>query len=69
METLILHPKNEVQLTALKAIAKALEISFEITKNPYNPEFVNKIKLSKQEIVDGKVTRVEKEDLQALLGL
>lgn len=69
METLILHPKNEVQLTALKAIAKALEISFEVTETPYNPEFVNKIKRSKQEVVAGKVTRVEKKDLKALLGL
>lgn len=69
METLILHPKNEVQLTALKALAKALEISFEIAKNPYNAEFVNKVKLGKQEILDGKITRVEREDLQSLLGL
>ena len=69
METLILQPKNEVQLTALKAIAKALEISFEVTETPYNSEFVNKIKRSKQEVVAGKVTRVEKKDLKALLGL
>jgi len=69
METLILHPKNEVQLTALKALAKALEISFEIANNPYNAEFVNKVKLGKQEILDGKITRVEREDLQSLLGL
>jgi len=29
METLIMHPENEAQLTALKAFAKALKVSFE----------------------------------------
>lgn len=29
METLIMHPQNEAQLTALKAFAKALKVPFE----------------------------------------
>jgi hypothetical protein len=67
METLIMHPKNKVQLTALKAMAKALEINFETSE--YNSDFVAKIKASKKEIEAGKVTRVAKEDLQNFLGL
>ncbi|RNL54059.1 DUF2683 family protein [Pedobacter jejuensis] len=43
METLIIHPKNEEQATALKAVMKALEIDFETEESPYNPEFVNKV--------------------------
>jgi hypothetical protein len=69
METLILHPENKEQLTALKAIAKALQISFETSKIKYNPDFVAKIEKSKQEVIEGKVTRVKKEDLQNFLGL
>ncbi|KQM78861.1 hypothetical protein ASE74_12950 [Pedobacter sp. Leaf216] len=67
METLIMHPKNKVQLTALKAMAKALEINFETSE--YNSDFVAKIQTSKKEIEAGKVTRVAKEDLKNFLGL
>lgn len=35
----------------------------------YDPEFVAKIKESQQQAVEGKVTRVKKEDLKAFLGL
>jgi hypothetical protein len=42
METLIMHPKNEEQLSALKAIAKAWKIGVETS--PYDPEFVAMIK-------------------------
>jgi hypothetical protein len=43
METLIVHPKNEEQSTALKAVMKVLKIDFEAEKSPYNPEFVEKV--------------------------
>jgi len=62
-----MHPKNKVQLTALKAMAKALEINFETSE--YNSDFVAKIQTSKKEIEAGKVTRVAKEDLKNFLGL
>jgi len=42
METVIMHPKNDEQLSALKAFAKALKVDFEIS--PYNTDFVAKIK-------------------------
>ena len=68
-DTYIIHPSNSEQANALKAFAKALKLKFEIAEKPYNPEFVAKIQKSKQEIKDGKVTRVKKEDLQSFLGL
>ena len=42
MRTLIMHPENKEQLKALKAFAKALNITFE--ESPYNPEFVAMVK-------------------------
>ncbi len=44
METLIMHPKNKEQLLALKAIAKALKITVETQKSPYDPDFVAMVK-------------------------
>ncbi len=63
---------DNAQIKALKAMMKALKIKFEISKvkdEIYNPEFIAKIKESKQQIKDGKYTRVKKEDLQSFLGL
>jgi len=42
METLIIYPKSEEQLQALKAIAKAWKINVETS--PYDPNFVAMIK-------------------------
>lgn len=70
METLIVEPKNQKQLTAIKAFLRALDVSFrKENESPYDPEFVEKIQRSKKEVKEGKVTRVKKEDLQSLLGL
>ena len=40
-----MHPKNKDQVTALKAIAKALKIDFETDEktSPYNQEFVAEV--------------------------
>lgn len=43
MKTLIAHPKNEEEATALKAVMKALKIEFETEEGPYNPKFVEKV--------------------------
>ena len=53
METVIMHPKNKEQLSALKAFANALKVDFETEKSPYNPDFVAKIKESKKQVEDG----------------
>ena len=66
----IVHPTSE-QADALKAFIKALKIKFEIATNDnlYNPEFVAKIKKSKQDFEQGDYTRVAKKDLKNFLGL
>ena len=54
METVIMHPENKEQLSALKAFAKALKVKFETSNSPYSASFVNKIKESETEIKEGK---------------
>jgi hypothetical protein len=63
METLIVHPKNKEQLSALKAFVKALKIEFTTEKSPYNPEFVAKIKRSQEQMKEGKGVEIAVEDL------
>ena len=41
MDALIVYPENEEQLTAIKAVMKAMKISFE-QKNEIYPEYVIK---------------------------
>ena len=53
MGTVIMHPKNKEQLSALKAFAKALKVDFETEKSPYNPAFVAKIKESLKQVEAG----------------
>ena len=53
METVIMHPKNKEQLSALKAVAKALKVDFETEESPYNPEFVARIKESMKQAKEG----------------
>lgn len=68
--TFIIHPETIEQENALKAFVKALKMKFEIAKEkPYDPEFVAKIQESRQQAKEGKVTRVEKDELQKFLGL
>jgi hypothetical protein len=71
MTTFIIHTEDKEHLNALKAMLKALKVKFEITKddNPYNPEFVAKIKESKRQHDNGEYTTVKKEDLKNFLGL
>lgn len=66
----IAHPTTTEQVDALKAFVKALKIKFEIADDKtYNPDFVAKIKKSKQQFEKGEFTRIEKADLQQFLGL
>jgi hypothetical protein len=53
METVIMHPKSKEQLSALKAVAKALKVDFETEKSPYNPDFVARIKESMKQVEQG----------------
>jgi len=66
----IVHPENSEQVNALKAFIKALNMKFEIaSESHYNPDFVAKIKKSREEFQSGNFVSVEKEDLQSYLGL
>ena len=66
----IAHPQTSEQVSALKAFMQALKINFEISKtDEYNPEFVQKITESKEQVKNGRVTRVKKENLKEFLGL
>jgi len=67
METLIMHPKNKEQLTALKAIAKAFKIDYKTAKlsdrekaiNLYGKENVEAIERGEEDIKAGRVTRIK----------
>ena len=64
METLIVIPKTKKQLTAIKAILNALDVTFrEEGKSTYNPEFVEKIKKSEKNFQEGKFKSIKNEDL------
>jgi hypothetical protein len=61
------YPTDNSQVEAIKAVLKALKIQFEMTKEkPYNPEFVAKIKKSKQDYKEGKGRTVTIDELNAL---
>ncbi|MVN22761.1 DUF2683 family protein [Mucilaginibacter arboris] len=63
METLIFRPKTKEQLSALKAIARALKVEFETEKSPYDPAFVKKILHGREDVKNGKGVKVAVEDL------
>jgi hypothetical protein len=66
----IAHPQTNDQVSALKAFMQALKIKFEVAKEEsYNPDFVNKIKESREQAKKTQVTRVDKENLKSFLGL
>lgn len=54
MEALLVHPKDETQLAAIKAFMKALDIHFE--KQEHLSEYVlNEVQQSRLEESEGKV--------------
>jgi len=63
-EIYIIHPENEEQANALKAFVKALKMKFEIAKEKaYNTEFVEKIKRSKNQHLEGEDVVIKTDDL------
>ena len=56
MDALIVYPENKEQLTALKAVMKAMKIAFEQKNNIYPDHFFNGINKSLQEVKDGQFT-------------
>lgn len=66
METLIFRSNSKEKLEALKAVAKALKISFEPAEKPYNSEFVAKIQKSKDDMKAGKGRVATLDELDSL---
>jgi hypothetical protein len=63
METLIVQPDSKEKSDAIKAFMKALKITFEETKSPYNPDFVAKIKQGEEDIKTSKTKRISLDDV------
>jgi len=66
MSTLLVHTQDDGQLKATKAFLKALKIPFEKVEDgesPYNPEFVAKIEKSMQQANEGKVVKIDLDDI------
>jgi hypothetical protein len=63
METVIARPANKEQLTALKAIMKALKVDFTTEKSPYSPEFLAKIERAEEQIKSGKYRKITPSDI------
>lgn len=62
--TFIIHPETTEQENALKAFIKALKIKFEVSKEkPYDPDFVAKIKESRQQAKEGKTVKMDLDDI------
>jgi len=63
METLIFRSDNSEELEALKAVARVLKIPFETEDQPYDPEFVAKIRESRKQFEAGDFEVISVEDL------
>ena len=69
METVIMHPKNKKQLTALKAFAKSIKVDFEIDNGDFklvhipNTETIKAIENARKGINMGK----SKKDIKSFL--
>ncbi len=63
METLIFRSDDLEKLEAIKAVARALKMTFETEEEPYDPEFVEKIQASRKQFEEGDFKVIAVEDL------
>ena len=63
METLIFRSDNPEKIEALKAVARALKVSFETKEKSYDPEFVEKIQESRKQFEKGDFEVIAVEDI------
>lgn len=63
MEILIVHPDSKEKLNTLKAIMKALKISYREEKSPYNTEFVAKVLQGDEDIKAGRTKKITLDDI------
>ena len=60
------YPEDKAQIKAIKSIFKAFKIKFEVEEEKekvYNPEFVERVLLAKEEIKQGKGVKIATKDL------
>jgi len=68
METLVVHPQNEAQQKAVKAILEVLRVPYDWEpevddERSYNPEFVAKILKGDEDIKAARFMVIKTEDL------
>jgi hypothetical protein len=56
MDSLIVYPENRHQLTALKAVMKAMKITFEQKSEVYPEYVINGVRESLKQADEGKLT-------------
>ncbi len=70
---IIAYTNDATHIEAVKALFKALKVKFELTKEKkevnYNPEFVAKIKKSKEDYLEGRYRTVKISELDTFLGI
>jgi hypothetical protein len=67
MEILIVQPNSKKQLSAIKAVLKALDVSFKTKEeSQYDPAFVDKILQGDEDFKVGKGKKVTLEELNSL---
>ncbi len=71
MENIIIFPESKKQSSVIKAFLKEMKVRFEVEKDDTEmtkEEFFAKIDRAKQEVKEGKVTRINTtEELHAFL--
>lgn len=65
MNTITIHTKNKKDLEKIVALAKRLKAVIDPIEesSPYNPEFVAKIRESEKQIKEGKITKVDVDNI------
>ena len=58
------YPEDKSQIKTIKAVFKAFKIKFEVEEEKsYNPKFVERVLLAKEEIKQGKGVKISTNDL------
>lgn len=58
------YSEDKEQIKAIKSVFKALKIKFEVEEEKvYNPQFVKRVLLAKEEIKQGKGVKIDTKDL------
>ena len=58
------YPHYREQIEAIKTVFTAFKIKFEVEEEkPYNPEFVERVLLAKEEIKQGKGVKIATKDV------